>query len=206
MCGPASRRRTSAVITANSVHGSRAADAVRGSLPAICAPARWPKPKKPAPPWAEVVECRLGSGLSVLAPEEATEIIIAGMGAETILEILDAAPWVRDARYNLILVPGHQAQSAAAGAWPGEDSRWQGRPSARRRDGGTRWSNARFSGQASTPGCLVLPHRPHNGPAGLFRLSGPAAAQGGKVPAAALAPGPEADAVDALIRKIQQMV
>ena len=34
-----------------------------------------------------------------------TDIIIAGMGAETIIEILEAAPWVFDARYNLVLVP-----------------------------------------------------------------------------------------------------
>ena len=48
---------------------------------------------------------RLGSGLSVLQPGEADDIIIAGMGAETIIEILAAAPWVFDARYNLVLVP-----------------------------------------------------------------------------------------------------
>ena len=33
------------------------------------------------------------------------DIIIAGMGAETIIEILEAAPWVFDGRYNLVLVP-----------------------------------------------------------------------------------------------------
>ena len=44
-------------------------------------------------------------GLSVLEPGEADDIIIAGMGAETIIEILEAAPWVFDARYNLVLVP-----------------------------------------------------------------------------------------------------
>ncbi len=43
-------------------------------------------------PWADKIQFRLGSGLSVLQPGEATEIIIAGMGAETVLEILDAAP------------------------------------------------------------------------------------------------------------------
>ncbi len=47
----------------------------------------------------------LGSGLAVLEPGEADDIIIAGMGAETIIEILEAAPWVFDARYNLVLVP-----------------------------------------------------------------------------------------------------
>ena len=56
-------------------------------------------------PWADKIQFRLGSGLSVLQPGEATEIIIAGMGAETVLEILDAAPWVRDERYNFVFVP-----------------------------------------------------------------------------------------------------
>ena len=56
-------------------------------------------------PYGDKVQLRLGSGLSVLAPGEAEDIIIAGMGAETIIEILEAAPWVFDARYNLILVP-----------------------------------------------------------------------------------------------------
>ena len=56
-------------------------------------------------PYGDKVQCRLGSGLDVLAPGEADDIIIAGMGAETIIEILEAAPWVFDARYNLVLVP-----------------------------------------------------------------------------------------------------
>lgn len=55
--------------------------------------------------YGDKVQCRLGSGLEVLAPGEADDIIIAGMGAETIIEILEAAPWVFDARYNLVLVP-----------------------------------------------------------------------------------------------------
>ena len=56
-------------------------------------------------PYGDKVQFRLGSGLQVLAPGEAEEIIIAGMGAETIIEILEAAPWVFDGRYNLVLVP-----------------------------------------------------------------------------------------------------
>ena len=53
----------------------------------------------------ERVELRLGDGLSVLAPGEAQDIILAGMGAQTIIQLLEAAPWVRDSRVNLILVP-----------------------------------------------------------------------------------------------------
>lgn len=56
-------------------------------------------------PYGERVQFRLGSGLQVLTPGEAEDIIIAGMGAETIIEILEAAPWVFDGRYNLVLVP-----------------------------------------------------------------------------------------------------
>lgn len=56
-------------------------------------------------PWADRVVFRLGSGLSVLEPGEADDLIFAGMGAQTILDILDESPWVRDARYNLIFVP-----------------------------------------------------------------------------------------------------
>ena len=41
----------------------------------------------------------------MLQPGEATEIIVAGMGAETVLEILDAAPWVRNEQYNFVFVP-----------------------------------------------------------------------------------------------------
>ena len=67
-------------------------------------------------PYGDKVQLRLGSGLSVLAPGEAEDIIIAGMGAETIIEILEAAPWVFDARYNLILVPATK-HSQAAGRW-----------------------------------------------------------------------------------------
>ena len=54
---------------------------------------------------ADRVELRLGDGLEVLRPGEAQDIIIAGMGAETICEILEKAPWVRDPALRLVLVP-----------------------------------------------------------------------------------------------------
>lgn len=63
------------------------------------------KARQNCAPWADRIDFRLGSGLSVLSPGEATDIILAGMGAETILEILDAAPWVAAPAYNLVLVP-----------------------------------------------------------------------------------------------------
>jgi len=56
-------------------------------------------------PWADKVEFRLGDGLSVLRPGEANDIIIAGMGAVTIIQILESAPWIFDPAYNLVLIP-----------------------------------------------------------------------------------------------------
>lgn len=51
------------------------------------------------------IDCRLGDGLDPVKPGEATEIVIAGMGGETIAGILDRAPWVKDAALGFILVP-----------------------------------------------------------------------------------------------------
>lgn len=51
------------------------------------------------------MDFRLCDGLAGIAPDEVDTIVIAGMGGETIAAILQAAPWVRDARYTLILQP-----------------------------------------------------------------------------------------------------
>lgn len=48
---------------------------------------------------------RKGDGLSAVAPDEADTFVIAGMGGDLIARILEAAPWVKDARYELILQP-----------------------------------------------------------------------------------------------------
>lgn len=55
------------------------------------------------------IHCRLGGGLSVLAPGEASELVIAGMGGLTIAGILSDAPWVREGDYNLVLLPASGA-------------------------------------------------------------------------------------------------
>ena len=91
-------------------HGKlSAALAGSGRCPLVLAcdlrPAPLEKARVTCAPYGDKVQCRLGSGLEVVAPGEADDIIIAGMGAETIIEILAAAPWVFDARYNLVLVP-----------------------------------------------------------------------------------------------------
>ncbi len=53
----------------------------------------------------ENIDFRLCDGLADIRPDEVDCIVIAGMGGETISAILQAAPWIRDARYTLILQP-----------------------------------------------------------------------------------------------------
>lgn len=47
----------------------------------------------------------VADGLSGLLPQEVDTIVCAGMGGDNIAGILEAAPWVRDPRYTLILQP-----------------------------------------------------------------------------------------------------
>lgn len=51
------------------------------------------------------VSFRLCDGLTSIAPEEAEVITIAGMGGETIADILHAAPWTREGNRLYILQP-----------------------------------------------------------------------------------------------------
>lgn len=62
------------------------------------------------------IDVRVGDGLSVIAPDEQavlTDIVIAGMGGETIIAILQAAPWCQ--RCRLILQP--MTKTTALRAW-----------------------------------------------------------------------------------------
>lgn len=54
---------------------------------------------------AEKMSFRLCDGLSGLQPDEVDTIVIAGMGGETILQILEAAPWLCQGDYTLLLQP-----------------------------------------------------------------------------------------------------
>lgn len=54
---------------------------------------------------AEQVSLRLGDGLAPLRPGEAEDIVLAGISAETALNILDAAAWVRAPGIRLVLCP-----------------------------------------------------------------------------------------------------
>lgn len=67
----------------------------------------------------ERMEFRLCDGLSAIAPEEVDTVVIAGMGGETIAQILAAAPWTREEGVRLILQPmsgQHQLRAWLQGA------------------------------------------------------------------------------------------
>lgn len=51
------------------------------------------------------IELRLGDGLSPICPDEVDYIVIAGMGGEVIASIIEAAEWVKDQKYTLLLQP-----------------------------------------------------------------------------------------------------
>ena len=160
------------------------------------------KARRLCAPYGEKVQCRLGNGLSVVAPGEVEDIIIAGMGAETIIEILEAAPWVRNTRYNLVLVPATKHSILR---------RWLAR-SGFALVGETlcqaagRWyavMNARFAGTGHEPDGLECLCGKTEGQPGFAAYC---AQQNTKLKKyrLGLAPGPEADAVDALIQELER--
>lgn len=152
-------------------------------------------------PWADTIQFRLGSGLEVLQPGEADDIVIAGMGAETIMEILEAAPWVFDGRYNLVLIPATKHSILR---------RWLARRGFALAGetlctAAGRWyavMNARYTGQCREPEglwCLCGTVQGQPG-ASVYRDQ-----QCGKLKKyrRGLAPGAEADAVDQLIQQME---
>lgn len=56
------------------------------------------------------IALRLGDGLSTVSAGEVEDIAIAGMGGETIVAILEAAPWVQNEGIRLILQPMTRAE------------------------------------------------------------------------------------------------
>lgn len=52
-----------------------------------------------------VIDVRGGDGLAPVQAHEVDDIVIAGMGGETIAAILAAAPWVKTPHYRLVLQP-----------------------------------------------------------------------------------------------------
>ena len=63
------------------------------------------------------IQVRLGDGLSTVQPDEVEDIVIAGMGGETIAAILQAASWVQHERYRLILQPMTRAEVLRQYLW-----------------------------------------------------------------------------------------
>ncbi|MDD5952393.1 MAG: class I SAM-dependent methyltransferase [Oscillospiraceae bacterium] len=53
----------------------------------------------------EKIQTRISDGLEVIFPNEADDIVIAGMGGELIARIIDSAPWLQDPDKHLILQP-----------------------------------------------------------------------------------------------------
>lgn len=60
---------------------------------------------------SDKVQLRLSDGLRFVMPEEADDIVIAGMGGILIAEILEAAPWVKDSAKRLILQPQSHSEN-----------------------------------------------------------------------------------------------
>lgn len=63
-----------------------------------------------SPLLSEKIQLRLSDGLEKISPDEADDIVIAGMGGILISEILTNAPWVKDEKKRLILQPMSHAE------------------------------------------------------------------------------------------------
>ncbi len=66
---------------------------------------------------SHAIDIRLGDGLQTVQPEEVDDIVIAGMGGETIAAVLEAAPWTKDEHYRLILQPMTRAEKLRRFLW-----------------------------------------------------------------------------------------
>lgn len=58
----------------------------------------------------ELITLRLCDGLCGIAPDEADDIVIAGMGGETIIGIISETRWLKDKTKHLILQPMTKAE------------------------------------------------------------------------------------------------
>ena len=65
----------------------------------------------------EKIDIRLGNGLQTVRPDEVDDIVIAGMGGETIAMILADAPWVKQERYRPVLQPMTRAEKLRRYLW-----------------------------------------------------------------------------------------
>lgn len=51
------------------------------------------------------ITLRKGDGLLAVEPEEVDTVVVAGMGGDLIVRLIDNAPWVKNSRYELLLQP-----------------------------------------------------------------------------------------------------
>ncbi len=51
------------------------------------------------------ITLRKGDGLAAVKPDEADTFVLAGMGGDLIVKLLDKSPWICDSRYELLLQP-----------------------------------------------------------------------------------------------------
>ncbi len=63
---------------------------------------------------SHLVSTRLTNGLQGFESDEVTDIVIAGMGADTIIGIISAAPWLKDESKRLILQPMTKSERVIA--------------------------------------------------------------------------------------------
>lgn len=56
------------------------------------------------------IELRLGDGLSAVNADEVDTVVIAGMGGDLIADIISAAPWIKNGRFELLLQPMTSAE------------------------------------------------------------------------------------------------
>lgn len=66
---------------------------------------------------ADKVQLRRSNGLNNVMPDEVDDIVIAGMGGILISEILDAAPWIKNGKYKLILQPQSHDEIVRSWLW-----------------------------------------------------------------------------------------
>ena len=59
----------------------------------------------------EQMEFHVADGLAAVQPEKADTVVCAGMGADSIIEILAAAEWIRNSEVRLILQPQSSGQA-----------------------------------------------------------------------------------------------
>mgnify|MGYP000257305560 CR=1 FL=1 len=67
--------------------------------------------RRTAAEYGAALDLRLCDGLRGIAPHEADTLVMAGMGGETIIQILTDSPWPRTSGCTLLLQPQSRAES-----------------------------------------------------------------------------------------------